>query len=288
VSVYSHSRITSFQNCPLLYRYRYIDRIKRDTQSVEAFMGKVVHEVLQNLYDDLGRARASSAEHYGESFSTLWRRTWSGNVKIVRDGMTPDDYHAIGRRCVETFFSRYHPFERGQVVGCEVKVEFALDPEGRYRMLGYVDRVDRTGDGALEIHDYKTGALPRTSGPGSLERDRQLGLYEIALRQRHPDVTEVRHVWHYLQHDREFVLQRATEEIDRTRLGTIRAIQRIEATTHFPARPGPLCSWCEYKDICPAWSEARPAVALPAPPPALIDPPLLPEYEPRTGQYLLF
>jgi len=283
VSVYTHSRITSFQNCPMLYRYRYIDRIKRDTQSVEAFMGKVVHEVLQVLYDDLSRARASQPDSYGEIFSTLWRQGYSDNIRIVRDGMTADDYHTIGRRCVESFFSRHHPFETGQVVGCEVKVEFALDPDGRYRMLGYVDRIDRAGQ-ILEIHDYKTGALPRTSGPGSLERDRQLALYEIALRQRWPDVTEVRHVWHYLQHDREFTLKREAEELDRTRIGTIRAIQRIEASTHFPARPGPLCSWCEYKDICPAWTHER-AVLAPAP---MIDPPLLPEYEPRTGQYLLF
>ncbi len=286
MSVYSHSRLTSFQNCPMLYRYRYIDRIKRDIQSVEAFMGKAVHEVLQTLYDDLPRARAARPDTYGDAFSTLWRQGWSENIRIVRDGMTQDDYHGIGRRCVESFFSRHHPFAQGEVVGCEVKVEFALDPQGRYRMLGYVDRIDRAG-GALEIHDYKTGVLPRA---GSLERDRQLTLYEIALRQRWPDVTEVRHVWHYLAHDKEFVLRRGADELDRNRIGTIRAIQRIEATTHFPARPGPLCSWCEYKDICPAWSETRPAVALPVPPPpeALIDPPMLPEYEPRTGQYLLF
>jgi putative RecB family exonuclease len=284
VSVYSHSRITSFLNCPMLYRYRYIDRIKRDVQSVEAFMGKMVHEVLQTLYDDLPRARAAGAGHYGEAFSALWRQGWTDSIRIVRDGMTAGDYQAIGRRCVESFFARHHPFEGGEVVGCEVKVEFALDPDGRYRMLGYVDRIDRAG-GVLEIHDYKTGALPRA---GSLERDRQLALYEIALRQRWPETTEVRHVWHYLAHDKEFVLRRAAEELDRTRMGTIRAIQRIEATTHFPARPGPLCSWCEYRDICPAWSGVRPAAALPVPPAALIDPPLLPEYEPRTGQYLLF
>ncbi len=280
MSVYSHSRISTFENCPLQYRYRYIDRIRKDVQSIEAFMGKTVHTVLEGLYADLPRARTSAASDYGGRFTDLWRSTWNPAIRIVRDGMTSEDYHDTGRRCVEAFFARHHPFDRGEVVGCEVKVEFALDGEGRYRMLGYIDRVDRREPGVLEIHDYKTGALPRR---GALDRDRQLTLYEVALRQRWPDTTEVRHVWHYLAHDREFVARRSAEEVRETRLATIRSIQRIEATTRFPARRSPLCSWCEYQDICPEWRDARPGTS---PDAAAIEPP--PELEPRTGQYLLF
>ena len=51
--VYSHSRLSAFEKCKLQYRYRYIDRIKRDTQSIEAFMGNRVHDALEKLYRDL-------------------------------------------------------------------------------------------------------------------------------------------------------------------------------------------------------------------------------------------
>ena len=238
--VYSHSRISSFENCPLQYRYRYIDLIKRDVQGVEAFVGKLVHEVLESLYTDLTRARTAGPREFTARFNELWRRNLSPAVRIVRENMTLEDYRALGERCVETFYKRHHPFEGGEVLGCETRVEFNLDREGRYRMLGFVDRIHRIAPGVIEIHDYKTGSLPRA---GALKTDRQLTLYEIAVRERWEGITEVRHVWHYLAHEKQFVERRSAEDLGRTRLATIRAIQGIEGTVEFPARKSALCSW---------------------------------------------
>ncbi|HET9481987.1 MAG TPA: PD-(D/E)XK nuclease family protein [Candidatus Polarisedimenticolia bacterium] len=254
--LYSHSRLNTFENCPLQYRYRYIDRIKRDVQGIEAFMGKLVHEVLEDLYTDLDRARASNAEDYVARFNDLWSRRHDASVRIVRENMTVEDYRAIGARCVDVFFRRHHPFESGEVLGCETRVEFALDEARRYRMLGFIDRLDRADGGAIEIHDYKTGSLPR---PGVLRNDRQLTLYEVAVRERFPGVREVRHVWHYLAHDKQFVERRSEADLRRTRLQTIRAIDSVEAAAEFPARRSALCSWCEYRDICPEWEAERAA-----------------------------
>jgi len=282
VPVYSHSRISSFENCPLQYRYRYIDRIKRDVQGIEAFMGKLVHEVLEDLYSDLDRARSSTASDYAASFGALWDRKWSPSVRIVRENMTPERYRAIGERCVTTYFEKHRPFDSGEVLGCETRVDFALDPAGRYRMLGFVDRVDRVEGDVLEIHDYKTGSLPRA---GALKKDRQLTLYEIALRERYEGVREVRHVWHYLAHDRRFEERRGADDLKRTRLATIRSIQEIEATTEFPPRRTALCSWCEYQAICPEWAadtagDVTPRTETPRP--------AVPDLEPGTDQYRLF
>ena len=277
MAVYSHSRISTFENCPLQYRYRYIDKIKRDVEGVEAFVGKIVHEVLEELYADTDHARGAGVDEFVALFEDLWRRKLTPAVRIVRQEMTPEDYRSLGVRCVRTYYDRYHPFESGEVLGREVRVDFSLDTEGRYKILGFIDRVDRTAPGVYEIHDYKTGALPRS---GALKRDRQLSLYEIAVRERWEGVRQVRQVWHYLAHDKEFVERRKTDDLAGTRLKTIRAIQEIEATTLFPPRRSPLCSWCEYKEICPEWVSV-PATAAPrATPPADVDP--------RSGQFLLF
>lgn len=282
MSVYSHSRISSFENCPLRYRYRYIDEIKRDVEGVEAFVGKVVHEVLEALYTDPARARAAGAGAFIRLFQDIWQRRLTPAVRIVRENMTIEDYRALGARCVESFYRRHHPFEGGEVLGCEIKVEFSLDREDRYRMLGFIDRVDRLAPGVLEIHDYKTGGLPRA---GALKTDRQLALYEMAVRERWEDVKEVRHVWHYLAHEKEFVEIRTRDDLGRTRLATIKAIQSIEAMTEFPARRSPLCSWCEYRDICPEW-EGRLATRRPVA--ALMSETARPELAPGSDQYLLF
>jgi putative RecB family exonuclease len=308
VTLYSHSRITSFENCRLQFKYRYIDRIKRDVEGIEAFMGKLVHEVLDDLYADPGRARAAAPEVYGERFDRLWQERFGPKVRVARDSMTPADYRATGRRCVESYFARHHPFDSGEVLGREERVEFAIDRQGRYRMQGFIDRLDKVGEDVLEIHDYKTGALPRE---GSLKHDRQLSLYEIALRQRYPKVGEVRQVWHYLAHDRTFVERRTLDDLRRVGQDTIAAIQTIEATASFPPRRSALCSWCEYQDMCPEWAQEfadRAAAGLPAAAPELPSPPAAavstealpavslpppaaaspPSADPRTGQYLLF
>ncbi len=280
MQTYSNSRISSFENCPLQYRYRYIDRIKRQVQGVEAHLGKVVHEVLETLYADLDRARAAGVEEFTALFRDLWRRTVTPEVRIVREGMTLDDYRSLGERCVETFYRRNHPFRNGEVLGCEIKVEFSLDAAGQYRILGFIDRVDRISPGVFEIHDYKTGGLPRY---GALKKDRQLSLYEMAVRERWIGVKEVRQIWHYLAHGREFVEKRGADYLHKTRLSAIRAIEEIEATTEFPPRRSPLCSWCEYVDICPEWSEQRQSRTPPQAPPDVV-----PDVDPHTGQYLLF
>jgi len=280
VPVYSHSRISAYQNCPLQYQYRYIDLIRRDVESVESFVGKLVHEVLEQLYADLPRARAAGAGHFRAQFLDLWRARISRSVRVVREGMTLEDYRSLGVRCVEEFYRHYHPFESGEVVGRELHVEFSLDTAGSYRMQGYIDRVDRVAPGVFEIHDYKTGILPRS---GALRRERQLTLYEIALRQMWEGVRQVRLVWHYVAHDREFVEQRSLDDLQRVRMDTIHAIQDIEAAAVFPARVGPLCSWCEYQEICPAMAPRRAAAGA-----GVVVSEPLPEINPRTGQYLLF
>jgi len=297
VTSYSHSRISSFENCRLQFKYRYIDRIKSETEGIEAFMGKLVHEVLEELYGNLDDARRSAPEAYGERFDQLWQRGFGPQVRIARENMTPDHYRATGRRCVESYHRRYHPFDSGEVVGREMKVEFPLDRQGRYRMLGFIDRVDRVGGDVYEIHDYKTGSLPRE---GALASDRQLSLYEIAIRQRFQKVSEVRQVWHYLAHERTFVEQRSVDDLRRTGQLTIAAIQTIEATTDFPPRRSALCSWCEYQNICPLWEAERAAASLaaseaPLELPAATAKGDTPSHalppagaDPRTGQYRLF
>jgi len=289
VSVYSHSRISSFENCPLQYRYRYIDQIRCGVESVEAFVGKLVHEVLESLYADLPRARVAGAAEYVGRFEALWMERLTPSVRVVRSGMTLADYRALGARCIESFHRRHHPFEGGEVLGRELEVEFSLDTEGRYQMRGFIDRVDRVAPGILEIHDYKTGVLPRA---GALRNDRQLTLYEIAVRERFEGVKEVRQVWHYLAHDREFDQTRTADDLRRTRVAAIRAIQRIEDTVDFPPRASALCSWCEYQGICPEWTQKMPAAgANVTPPPEGLPLPVpipTPAFEARSGQYLLF
>ena len=47
--IYSHSRLATFEDCPKRFEYRYVLKIPTDTEGIEAFVGKRVHEVLERL-----------------------------------------------------------------------------------------------------------------------------------------------------------------------------------------------------------------------------------------------
>ena len=54
MTTYSHSRLSTFEDCPLKYKYTYIDKLDRDRRdSIEAFMGGLVHATMEKLYHRL-------------------------------------------------------------------------------------------------------------------------------------------------------------------------------------------------------------------------------------------
>ncbi len=253
--IWSHSRISSFEKCPLQYRYRYIDRIPRDTQGIEAFLGNRVHEALERLYDEAGQGRTPTLDALIDSYRQEWGAKFSDKITIVRANDGPALYRQRGETCITTYYARHRPFDQAETLGLEERVQMALDADGRYQLQGYIDRLARGTDGVLEIHDYKTSSkLPR---PDDLKRDRQLTLYQMAVQRRFPEAREVRLIWHYLVQDQTLRSSRTPADLDRTRSETIRSIDRIEAAREYPPHESALCRWCEYQGICPLF--AKPA-----------------------------
>ena len=60
--IYSHSQLSTYEQCPLKYKLCYRDRIKRGIEGVEAFMGTVTHETLKKCYDDARIMKINSLE----------------------------------------------------------------------------------------------------------------------------------------------------------------------------------------------------------------------------------
>jgi putative RecB family exonuclease len=268
--VESHSSLSSFESCPKKYHFRYVLKLKAETEGVEAFVGKRVHEVMERLYEFAGRGHVPSLRRVFDRFHENWRDTFEPDrIRIVRDDMTVDDYVGAGERCLENAYRRFYPFDDGETLGLERPVQTRLDGDGEYAMRGVVDRVVRASDGVLEIQDYKTGRrVPRQK---EVDRDRQLALYELALRDELGEKGEVRLVWHYLLSGVTRVSQRTPEQLDELRHDTIALIDRVRAETSWEPREGPLCRWCEYRDRCPLFSDE--AVHEPPPPPIDAEPP---------------
>jgi len=249
MTIYSHSRLASFEKCPKQFEYRYVQELPAEREGIEAFMGKRVHEVLERLYEFAGRGQIPSLEKVIFRYHAFWDEHYDDKrVQVVRRGTPVSHYRNLGVRCLEYYYKRFHPFDQDETLGVEEEVKFDLDGNGEYVMRGIIDRVVRTEDGTIEIHDYKTGRY--VPSQKELNDDRQLALYQLGLRDQFGHDRPYRLVWHYLQ-KREFrTSSRTNEQLDALRNETIGVIDEIEAATAYPVRRNRLCDWCEYKDRC--------------------------------------
>lgn len=246
---YSHSRLSTYENCPFKYKLQYIDKIKRDTEGIEGFMGSRVHEVLEKLYKDLMVTKLNSLEELLNYYDEIWQKNWHESVVIVKTKYSAEDYKQSGRECIKKYYHRYQPFDRDITLGLEKRVNFSLDEEDKFNITGFVDRLSQRSDGIYEIHDYKTSkSLPDLKDIGA---DRQLSLYQMDIAKRWNDTEKIELVWHYLVFDKELRLSRTKTELEEIKKTTIALIKEIEATTEFLPKESNLCQWCEYPDICP-------------------------------------
>ena len=259
--IYSHSQLSSYEECPLKYKLSYRDKIKREQEGVEAFLGQMVHETLKKCYDNLRFTKANSLGDLLAYYNKIWEKNWHGSILIVKQELTQENYRALGEKLIQTYYERYSPFDSDITIGTEISLNFTLDDENKYRMRGYIDRLSRTKDDIYEIRDYKTGAyLPSQQ---EADRDRQLGLYQIGVQKRWPAVKSIRLVWHYLASDTELVSRRTPETISSLVQDTKRLIDEIESAQDFPPRESGLCDWCEYPDLCPRRKHLFKVEALP-------------------------
>lgn len=251
--VYSASRLSTYESCPLQFRFRYIDRIPRTEESIEAYLGSRVHEALSTLYRTLQLGGEPRLADLLNDYRRLWEQHWHNQVKIVKQDRSIEHYKEFGERCLTNYYQAHTPFNHGQVLGLEYQVAVFLDPYGCYKIQGYIDRLVRVGSGRYEIHDYKTsGRLP---SQGDLDVDRQLALYQLAVEDLWPDAKEIELVWHYLAFGKELRSRRTPTGLERLKSSTIAAINRIEADAEFKPIKSSLCHWCTYKNICPLWTD---------------------------------
>jgi putative RecB family exonuclease len=270
--LYSHSRLSCFESCPKQFHYRYVLRIPAESESIEAYLGKRVHEVLERLHRFVGRGLVPSLDKVVTRFRQLWQDGFDrARIRIVREGLDEADYVALGERCLRQFYRQHYPFDADETLGLEERVTAEIDAARGYRIQGFIDRLSRARDGALEIHDYKTSR--RIPSQRQLDADRQLALYQLAVSTSHPSAP-IRLVWHYLTFGATRVSTRTPEQLAEIRSATAELIGRIEVEERFEARPGPLCAWCEYRTLCPAAGGRRPVPAAPPlepPPPSAGD-----------------
>ncbi len=252
----SPSRAADFMQCPLLYRFRTIDKLP-EAPAPDAVRGTVVHAVLERLFD------LPAADRTPQRAATLVQPAWDELRASAPDlaamfGDEGADAAAWLAQCRELLL-RYFALEdprRLEPAGREVYVELLLRPDLALR--GYIDRVDVAPNGALRIVDYKTGRAP-----GELFEAQalfQMKFYALVLWRSRGVVPAMLQLVYLGSGE---VLRYAPEERDllateRKVLALWTAIRRATETGDWRPSPSRLCDWCDHQALCPAFGGTPP------------------------------
>jgi DNA helicase II / ATP-dependent DNA helicase PcrA len=171
-------------------------------------------------------------------FEASWRRAGFGDS---------NDDMQFRRRAVAAL-ERYWELDRereAEPVSFERPFSFRIGP---HLLRGRVDRVDRHPDGHFELIDYKTGK-PKTQT--ELREDLQLSLYQMGAREAWGLETSAQSYYYVLDNEK-VPVRHSEEELERVR-GTVAEIADGISAHRFDPKPSyELCSFCDYRIVCPA------------------------------------
>jgi putative RecB family exonuclease len=256
VAALSPSRASDFMQCPLLYRFRVIDKLPQ-APSAAAARGTLVHSVLERVFDlpAAGRTLDAAAAMVAPQWAALLEA--EPELGELVDG---DDPEALALwvkdavTLVERWFSledptRLEPAER------ELYVETDLDG---LTLRGYVDRLDVAPTGEVRVVDYKTGRSPSELFEGKALF--QMKFYALVLWRLNGTVPRMLQLV-YLGNSE--IVRYTPDEADllateRKLKALWRAIEQAATTGDWRPRTSRLCDWCDHRALCPAWGGTPP------------------------------
>jgi putative RecB family exonuclease len=262
-SALSYSSYRTYLECPLRWKFLYIDKLPETPHGYFTF-GRVVHSVLEELLRPLV---VPSARRAGDSDSQRTLDDWQSRARgaaepalMSREQMlsqydqswtgegytTPEEearYRTLGRDLLTRYYDRLVR-ERPQPVAVEQHLEARWDG---IPIHGYIDRIDRNPAGGLEILDYKTS---RELTAGDAKESDQLSIYQVLVESNYSEPVGGLTLYHLRSLTPLRVPPRDRSSLTTLydRMGTVSDGMRAEA---YEPTPGRHCSRCDFRSICP-------------------------------------
>ncbi|MEV7396349.1 PD-(D/E)XK nuclease family protein [Aeromicrobium sp. NPDC092404] len=257
----SPSRAGDFQNCPLLYRFRTIDRLPEPADPVMV-RGTLVHAVLEDLFGE--EAPGRTLDRAVELLPGEWDKLRSEEPRLA-DLFTVEqaaDETAWLASCVDllrTYFAMEDP-RWLEPASREERVSYEL--ESGVTFAGIVDRIDIAPDGRVRVVDYKTGRSPNPRFEDKAMF--QMRFYALVIWRTRgvlPTLLQLMYLG-----DGSFLTYEPDEQellaTERKLVALWAAIERAIELRDFPPRKSGLCGWCAHKALCPEFGGTPPEMPL--------------------------
>ena len=267
--------------CPLLYRFRVIDKLP-EPPSPAAARGTLVHAVLERLFDEPAAGRTPQAAR--DLMPVQWERLVADEPELA--GVFGDTEQQAGwlaeaGRMLDRYFTLEDP-TRLEPAHRELSVQTIL--ESGLLLRGYIDRLDVARTGEIRIVDYKTGTAPREEFEARALF--QMRFYALVLWRSQGSVPKLLQLMYLGSGE---IVRYAPDVTDL--LATERkinalwlAIERARTSGDWRPRPSRLCDWCAHQALCPVFGGTPPPLpSLPEPADAAPEPTSADAVSPATG-----
>ncbi len=250
INIYSYSKINTFKECPYKYKLKYIDHENPEIiDTIETFLGRIVHQCLQELYQRINSKQKYSKEELINLYIELWDKGYSEGIRIVKkyQGLDKDYYKQMGKQYLSDYYETYKPFKELNIIALETEDKIIL-PDGNHWHVR-IDKLGHDNKGTYYICDYKTTKWMKSQEEA--DEDIQLAMYSIWVKNNFKSVKKIKLLWHMLAFNRIIVSERTDEELRKLEEEIITTIKNIENTINFPTKESALCPYCEFTSKCP-------------------------------------
>jgi putative RecB family exonuclease len=257
----SPSKVSSFKDCALAFRFSAIDRLPEPT-SAAAAKGTLVHRALELLFWEEEQGDRSRAVAEAKLSRAVDEMLVDPEVAcLALTGPVLDEFVADAGVLIDNYFTLEDP-DTIRVLGTELRVSAR---RGSLHLRGIIDRLELDADDALVVTDYKTGRAP-----GLNYEQAKLGgvhFYAFLCQEvlgRRPDRVQLLHLREPVA-----ISTVPTEQTVRglhvQTMAVWAAVEKACEREDFRPKPGRLCAWCSFQAYCPAQGGDPGLIPLPTP-----------------------
>jgi len=241
ITYLSYSQVGTFKRCPLQYKYKYILKIPTPLSSSASF-GISIHQALKDFYDLLKERKKADKKKLLKILDDCW----------IKEGYSSSKHQQKMYRKAQQFLKKYYQKnfpKRISVVGLEQSFTARIDKN--LKIGGRFDRVDKIEKG-IEIIDYKTGKIKTQK---EVDKSLQMTFYALGAVDRgvyNKTPENIKLSFYFLKEQKKVSTKRTKQELQKAEKEIVGTAEQIEKSDFLP-KPSPLCDFCDYKLLCPAW-----------------------------------
>jgi RecB family exonuclease len=230
----SYSSISTYYECPLKFKLKYIDGLKEKPKPYFSF-GSSLHNTLEFMYSY--RPPPPSLDEVLKHYEDKW----------ISEGYSSEEeeegYYLYGKKILTDFYN-LHAQDLKPPIAVELKFDIEIDG---VPVTGFIDRIDKIEGNSAEIIDYKSGK--RAFDKSQVEDNEQLTFYQIAVEESIGIPVKKLTLYHLPSQTPVSVDKRSKDKIDALKNKILKVAELIEKE-NFPAKKGRFCP-CDFPEYCP-------------------------------------